>query len=192
MIFFFYLFAILALVGSAGVITSRNPVHAVLWLIFVFCNTSGLFILLGAEFLAFILIIVYAGAVAILFLFVIMMIEIKFSNFTVVNKYIAFNTPVALIIAFILISDLSIVIFVSFQNYKSTFVNNSISNVNLLGRVLYTDYILPFQLAGVILFIAMVGCIVLTLRKRLGVKRQNHLTQIERSRDTSIKIVKVK
>lgn len=188
---FFYLFSVLALLGSIGVITSKNPVYAVLWLIFVFCNTSGLLILLGAEFLAFLLVIVYAGAVAILFLFVVMMLNIKSDNLVLVKTRTILNIPIYVIIAFIFIIDLSIIIVMGFGNYCPIHYEKNNLDIKAIGRVLYTEYALPFQLSGIILLIAMIGCVVLTVRKRSGVKRQDHYSQINRNRNSSIQVVKV-
>ncbi|KJV55930.1 NADH-ubiquinone/plastoquinone oxidoreductase chain 6 family protein [Orientia chuto str. Dubai] len=188
---FFYLFSILALLGGIGVIISKNAVYAVLWLIFTFCNTAGLMILLGAEFLAFLLIIVYAGAVAILFLFVVMMLNIQSNTLDLVKQHTILNVPISIIVAFIFIIDLSIVIFINFKNYYPVHYYESSLGIKSIGKVLYTEYALPFQLSGAILLIAMIGCVVLTIRKRSEIKRQNHASQINRSRSSSIQVVQV-
>ncbi len=185
---FFYFFASLLVLGSIMVITSRNPVHAVLWLIFTFCNGSGLMVLLGAEFLAMMLIIIYVGAVAVLFLFVVMMLDIKFAEF---KGIIGSEISVAVMIALFLFIDLVIVILLGTKAIvpatNSMFViDPEIGNAYAISMVLYTDFILPFQTAGLILFVAMIASIVLTLRLRPGVKRQNPSNQLKKNKENSL------
>lgn len=170
------------------VITSRNPVHAVLWLILAFCNASGLMVLLGAEFLAMMLIIIYVGAVAVLFLFVVMMLDIKFAEF---KGIIGSEMGVATIIALFLFADLVVVILLGTKiivpaGSTQFAINPEIGNAYAIGRLLYTDFILPFQTAGLILFVAMVASIALTLRLRPGVKRQNPSEQLQKNKENSL------
>ncbi|MCF8462385.1 MAG: NADH-quinone oxidoreductase subunit J [Rickettsiaceae bacterium] len=167
---FFYIFSLLLIVGALGVITSRNPVHAVLWLIFSFCQASGLFLLLGAEFIAMTLIIVYVGAVAVLFLFTVMML-----NFNTKQdfKKIAFkNITLNLVIFIGLFVDFILVALIMFKGYefknKSNFlIQTDISNTHNIGKVLYTDFFIPFQSAGLMLFLAMIGCVALTFKGKI-------------------------
>ncbi|MAI62811.1 MAG: NADH:ubiquinone oxidoreductase subunit J [Micavibrio sp. TMED27] len=191
----FYLFAII-LVASAGmVIAARNPVHSVLFLILGFFNSAGLFVLLGAEFVGMILVIVYVGAVAVLFLFVVMMLDISFSD---LRKGAMQYVPVGLLIACVLFAELFLVYGAwSFvpgveQNIAvATADFEGVSNAEVIGRVLYTDYFLPFQLAGLVLFVAMIGAIVLTLRVRPGVRKQIVSEQQKRKREDVLEVVKV-
>lgn len=187
---FFYIFALMSIIGSLGVITSRNPVHAVLWLIFTFCSGSGLMLLMGAEFIAMMLIIIYVGAVAVLFLFVVMMLNIKGS---LINAAFGKDTGVTIIISILLLANFTAVILLSsgivVPTSKYGFVISSqLSDVKLIGRVLYTDFILPFQVSGIILFVAMVSSIVLTMREIKGVKKQDVITQLSRNKANSISI----
>ncbi len=194
MAIFFYLFSSLLILSSIGVVTSRNPVYCVLWLIFTFLNSSAIFIQLGAEFIAMTIVIVYVGAVAVLFLFVVMMLNI---NFTEIKSQFLGNRIMSVSAMVILIIDLILIV-------KSALLGNfiisepgnpiptDISNTHAIGSILYTDYIVVFQLSGLVLLLAMVGCIVLTVRKREGVKRQDTAKQIARTIEESIKIVKVK
>ena len=180
----FYLFSAVILLSSLMVISAKNPVHSVLFLILSFLNAAGIFVILHAEFLAMILIIVYVGAVAVLFLFVVMMLDIKSS----INKEnILQYMPIGLLVGLVFIAELVIVLIntkldlTSIQilsNPMSNFVGQS--NTEAIGSVLYTNYILYFQLSGIILLVAMIGSIVLTLREREGVKRQIISEQLER------------
>ena len=189
---FFLLFASITVLSCVAVISSRNPVHSVLFLILAFVNSSGIFVLAGAEFLAMILLIVYVGAVAVLFLFVVMMLNISTDTIkTQAKKYFFSGTLVGLILLLELVF--------SFANLDDIFVNESISsissgksNTHNIGNVLYTDYFFTFQLSGCILLVAMVGAIVLTLRKREGVLKQSIERQVFRTKEDSIKVVKVK
>ncbi|WP_316353685.1 NADH-quinone oxidoreductase subunit J [Candidatus Trichorickettsia mobilis] len=189
---FFYLFASLIIISSICVVTSRNPVIAVLWLIFAFCNGSGLMILLGAEFLAMMLIVIYVGAVAVLFLFVVMMLDIKFAE---VQGELKKNLSIASIIAVIMFADLILIILlgtksINISNVAYTTPTN-ISNTLAIGKILYTDFVLPFQAAGLILFVAMVACIALTLRPSTTVKRQNIHQQLKRNKDSGMNVTKL-
>ena len=187
----FYLFATLCVLSGAMVITARNPVHSVLFLILAFFNAAGLFVLLGAEFLAMILVVVYVGAVAVLFLFVVMMLDIDFSSLrSGMRQHIALGLAVGLILlcelVFVVLGWGGIT-----QGIASANPNGAVDNIQALGLLLYTKYLYAFQLSGLILLVAMIGAIVLTLRGRSDVRRQNIGTQIGRLRSQSIEIVKV-
>ena len=180
----FYLFSAVILLSSLMVISAKNPVHSVLFLILSFLNAAGIFVILHAEFLAMIIIIVYVGAVAVLFLFVVMMLDIKSS---ISKENILQYMPIGLLVGLVFIAELVIVLIntkldlTSIQilsNPMSNFVGQS--NTEAIGSVLYTNYILYFQLSGIILLVAMIGSIVLTLREREGVKRQIISEQLER------------
>ena len=185
---FFYLFAILTCLSSFLVISSRNPVHSVLFLILAFFNAAGLFILLNAEFLAMLLVVVYVGAVAVLFLFVVMMLDINFSELREgFQKY----RPLGLVIGGILIAEL-IATFFEYSDMSTKLpAQQGVHNTRALGQVIYTDYIYLFQLAGLILLVAMVGAIALTLRRRSGVRRQVISEQNSRTRQETIRLAKV-
>jgi NADH-quinone oxidoreductase subunit J len=191
----FYLFAAVAIASGVMVVTARNPVHSVLFLILAFFNAAGLFVLMGAEFLAMILVIVYVGAVAVLFLFVVMMLDIDFAQLrTGAMKYL----PIGALIGFILLAEL-IFIFGSWAIAPSVASVaaapvppvSSFTNTRALGDLLYTRYVLAFQLAGMILLVAMVGAIVLTLRQRVGTRRQVIAEQVARQRGETVEVVKV-
>lgn len=194
--FFFYLFAILCVLAGAMVIIAKNPVHAVLFLILAFFNAAGLFILLGAEFLAMVLVIVYVGAVAVLFLFVVMMLDVDFAE---LRAGFIRNAPVAALIGGIVLVELVMMGgFTYIQPEVSGTVaaplptlGSGITNTEALGRLIYTRYIFYFQLAGLILLVAMIGAIVLTLRHKAGVKRQSIAAQVARGPETAIEVVKV-
>jgi NADH-quinone oxidoreductase subunit J len=192
----FYLFAILVVSSGALTILSRNPVHSVLFLILAFFNAAGLMILLGAEFIAMLLVIVYVGAVAVLFLFVVMMLDIDFVE---LRQGFVKYLPVGGLIGIVLLVELFVVVggWVALPETKAAISEplarpGSLSNTAMLGRLLYTKYVYLFQAAGVILFVAMVGAIVLTLRRREGVKRQSVGRQHGRTRAESVELVKVK
>jgi NADH-quinone oxidoreductase subunit J len=190
---FFYLFAIVCIASAVMVIAARNPVHSVLYLILAFVNASGLFVLMGAEFLAMILIVVYVGAVAVLFLFVVMMLDVDFAE---LRQGLLQYLPVGLIVGFIFVAELVMVgaawvIGPSIPQSITSPIPTTITNTEALGRVLYTQYVYYFQAAGLVLLIAMVGAIVLTLRHKPNVKRQNISDQVARTRETAIEIVKV-
>lgn len=191
MVIFFYLFATLIIISSFLVVFSKNPVYSVLWLIFAFCNGSGLMILLGAEFLAMMLIVIYVGAVAVLFLFVIMMLDMHFAEAIIQTKK---NLLLSSIVALIMFVDLVLIILlgtknIHFEPNTSLVIAANISNAHAIGRVLYTDFILPFQTAGIILFVAMISCITLTMRRRSGVKRQDINMQNSKNKANSIVMV---
>jgi NADH-quinone oxidoreductase subunit J len=191
----FYVFAAVAIAAGMMVVTARNPVHSVLFLILAFFNAAGLFVLMGAEFLAMILVIVYVGAVAVLFLFVVMMLDIDFVE---MRQGFVKYLPVGALIGGVLLVELFIVVggWVSLPETKSAITEpirqGGVSNTAMLGRLLYTKYVYLFQAAGVILFVAMIGAIVLTLRQREGVRRQKISQQLKRTRAESVELVKVK
>lgn len=190
---FFYIFSALMIFGSIAVVSSMTPVHSLLWLIFTFCNSAGLFIIMGAEFLAMMLIIVYVGAVAVLFLFVIMMLG---SKIDILRKNTRYNWFMSSVLLGFLILDLILVIFTSvnaehFKGSGGFNIDESISNTAAIGAVLYTDFILAFQISGLILFVAMIGCIILTLRVRDGVRKQKVADQLSRNKANGLSIVKV-
>ena len=189
----FYLFAGLLVLSALMVITARNPVHSVLFLILAFFNAAGLFVLLGAEFIAMILVIVYVGAVAVLFLFVVMMLDISFAD---LRKGAMQYVPVGLFIGAVLLLELFMMYgtwqFVpNVADHFATPVATDVTNTEALGRLLYTQYIFAFQVAGVILLVAMMGAIVLTHRIRPGVRRQKVAEQFERKAGDSMEVKKV-
>jgi len=190
---FFYLFAIICIASAVMVISAKNPVHSVLYLILAFVNASGLFVLMGAEFLAMMLIVVYVGAVAVLFLFVVMMLDVDFAE---LRQGLLQYLPIGLIVGFIFMAELFAVgaAWVIRPNVPQAIpspIPSTMTNTEALGRVLYTDYVYYFQAAGIVLLIAMIGAIVLTLRHKPSVKRQNIADQVARTRETAIAIVKV-
>jgi NADH-quinone oxidoreductase subunit J len=194
---FFYTFSIIAVISAIMVTVSKNTVHSVFFLILDFISISCLFIMIGAEFLGMIMLIVYVGAVAVLFLFVVMMLNVaQQKNQWFASEASSGHIPVGLIISTIIFFELIIVI--GGWKYKpdlfdlNNSVNNfSVSNTHSLGQVLYTDYIHVFQLSGMILLVAMIGAIVLTFRKRLGVKTQSYLKQISRERSEGVEVLEV-
>ena len=194
---FFYTFSIIAVISAIMVTVSKNTVHSVFFLILDFISISCLFIMIGAEFLGMIMLIVYVGAVAVLFLFVVMMLNVaQQKNQWFASEASSRHIPVGLIISVIIFFELIIVI--GGWKYKpdlfdiNNSVNNfSISNTHSLGQVLYTDYIHVFQLSGMILLVAMIGAIVLTFRKRTGVKTQSYLKQISRERAEGVEVLEV-
>ena len=191
---FFYLFACICVASAVMVIASRNPVHSVLWLILAFVNAAGLFVLLGAEFLAFILIIVYVGAVAVLFLFVIMMLDVDFAELKQgVLQYLPFGLLVGgIVLAELLLVVGSWVIGAEVPAARAVPITTSISNTQALGLVLYTRYVYFFEAAGMILLVAMVGAIVLTLQHKVRVRRQSIPQQNARTPATAIEVIKVR
>jgi NADH-quinone oxidoreductase subunit J len=191
--FAFYLFAVSAVTAGLMVTVSRNPVHSVLWLILAFLSSAGLFVLLGAEFVAMLLIIVYVGAVAVLFLFVVMMLDVDFAE---LKGEMARYMPLGLLIGVVILMQLGIA-FGSWETAEGVTlvaapVAGEIENTRALGLLLYDRYILMFQLAGLILLVAMVGAIVLTLRHRRDVKRQDVLKQMWRDPEKAMELVDVK
>lgn len=192
---FFYLFSAVTIASAVMVISSRNPVHSVLFLILAFFNSAGLFLLLGAEFLAMILVVVYVGAVAVLFLFVVMMLDVDFVE---LRQGFLQYLPVGGVIGIVLTAELMTVLgaWVITPEIAATVTSpippiDEISNVKAIGLLLYTKYIYFFQVAGLVLLVAMIGAIVLTLRHKEGVKRQNISDQVARSPATSVEVVKV-
>ena len=188
---FFYLFSAVAVASAVMVISARNPVHSVLFLILCFFNAAGLFILMGAEFLAMILVVVYVGAVAVLFLFVVMMLDVDFVE---LRQGMLNYLPVGATIGLIVLVELALVVgswAVDPGLVKTASPTPSdITNTEALGRVLYTDFFFYFQAAGLVLLVAMIGAIVLTLRHKEGVKRQNIADQVARGPATAIEVVK--
>lgn len=192
---FFYLFSTMAIASAVMVILARNPVHSVLFLILCFFNAAGLFILMGAEFLAMILVVVYVGAVAVLFLFVVMMLDVDFVK---LREGMASYLPIGGAIGFIVLAELALVLgtwTISPEALKAsaspTPAANTVSNTQALGEILYTKYVYYFETAGLILLVAMIGAIVLTLRHKPGVKRQDISVQVARTPATAMEIRKV-
>jgi NADH-quinone oxidoreductase subunit J len=191
---FFYLFSVVACAAAVMVISSRNPVHSVLFLILVFFNAAGLFILAGAEFLALILVVVYVGAVAVLFLFVVMMLDV---DFTELRRGMLSYLPIGGAIGLILLVELILVLgswHFSGEAGKiaEPIAPGGVTNTEALGLILYTKYFFYFQVAGLVLLVAMIGAIVLTLRHKVGVKRQNIADQVARNPATAIEVRQVK
>ena len=187
----FYLMSAVTIVAGLGVVSARNPVHSVLLLILAFFSAAGLFVLMGAEFLAMLLVVVYVGAVAVLFLFVVMMLDVDFTSLRQgFARYMPLGAAVAGVLAFEMVT-VSAVIANRGQAADSTGPMASasgVANAETIGRVLYTDYIYFFQPAGIVLLIAMIGAIVLTLRKKPSVRRQDPGSQTNRSRKASVEI----
>ena len=191
----FYLFSFVTVFSALMVISSKNPVHSVLFLILSFFSSSGLFVLLGAEFLAMILIVVYVGAVAVLFLFVVMMLDINFVKLREgYLQYLPFGALLGLVllIELIMIFLSDKMLYMNVVEYKLLPDFKQIENTKEIGSVLYTKYFYLFQLSGLILLVAMIGSIVLTFRIRKGVKRQSYFKQISRERSESVELVEVK
>jgi len=191
----FYVFAALAVASGVLVVSSRNPVHSVLFLIAAFFNAAGLFVLIGVEFLAMILVIVYVGAVAVLFLFVVMMLDIDLAGLR--SGFVRY-LPVGALVGFILLAELILVIgsWVVVPGMPkllaaSTASGVALTNTRALGDILYTRYLFAFQAAGLILLVAMIGAIVLTLRRRADVRRQSISAQLARTRAQTVEVVKV-
>jgi NADH-quinone oxidoreductase subunit J len=195
---FFYLFASICVASAVMVIASRNPVHSVLFLILAFVNAAGLFVLMGAEFLAMILVIVYVGAVAVLFLFVVMMLDV---DFTALRQGFLDYLPVGGLVGIVFFGEL-VAMLVAGSGAPSTGAGKAIAdpippladvtNTEALGLVLYTRYVYYFEAAGLVLLVAMIGAIVLTLRHKPNVKRQNIADQVARTKATAIKIRRVR
>ncbi len=194
---FFYVFSIIAIISAIMVTVSKNTVHSVFFLILDFISISCLFIMIGAEFLGMIMLIVYVGAVAVLFLFVVMMLNVaQQKNQWFNSEATSSHIPIGLIISTIIFFELIIVVGgwkykPELLNPNSAQISNEISNTHSLGQVLYTDYIHVFQISGMILLVAMIGAIVLTFRKREGVKTQSYLKQISRERSEGIQVLEV-
>ncbi|MGR3342342.1 MAG: NADH-quinone oxidoreductase subunit J [Paracoccaceae bacterium] len=194
--FAFYVFAITVVMGGLLTVVSKNPVHSVLWLILAFISSAGLFVLLGAEFVAMLLIIVYVGAVAVLFLFVVMMLDV---DFAALKGEMAQYMPLALLIGVVILMQLGLAIGVwqfadQAQSLRASITPDldEMHNTAALGRLIYGPYILLFQLAGLILLVAMIGAIVLTIRHRPDIKRQDVLTQMYRDPAKAMELVDVK
>lgn len=192
----FYVFAAVTAAAAVMVVAARNPVHSVLWLILAFFSAAGLFMLLGAEFLALILIVVYVGAVAVLFLFVVMMLDIDFGE---LKRGMLEYLPIGGLIGVILLLELGMVfsVWVFAPDAGSLLASPApamaqVSNTEALGHVIYTQYLYAFQAAGLVLLVAMIGAIVLTLRHREGVKRQNIAAQVGRRRKDAVELKNVK
>ena len=194
---FFYTFSIIAVVSAIMVTASKNTVHSVFFLILDFISISCLFIMIGAEFLGMIMLIVYVGAVAVLFLFVVMMLNVaQQKNQWFAGQATSKHIPVGLIISTLIFFEIIIVI--GGWKYKpeifdinNSLANTSVSNTHSLGQILYTDYIHIFQISGMILLVAMIGAIVLTFRQRSGVKRQSYIKQISRERAEGVEVLEV-
>jgi NADH-quinone oxidoreductase subunit J len=192
---FFYLFASICVGSALMVIAAKNPVHSVLYLILAFVNAAGLFVLLGAEFLAMILVVVYVGAVAVLFLFVVMMLDVDFAE---LRQGALQYLPIGVLVGIVFLVELVLVVgtWVVGPGIPSTITApippaDAVTNTEAIGLVLYTRYIYYFQAAGIVLLIAMIGAIVLTLSHRRGVKRQNIAAQVARTPATAIEVKKV-
>ena len=190
----FYVLAAIVVVSAFAVISARNPVHSVLFLILTFFTSAGLFVLLGAELLAMLLVVVYVGAVAVLFLFVVMMLDVDFAELK--QGFLSY-APAGAIVAAVLLLELGLVAGAALSVGGAPIAPAppgpaDVTNAEAIGRVLYTDYLLVFQLAGLILFVAMVGAIVLTLRHRPGVKKQNIAAQVGRRRSEGVELKDVR
>jgi NADH-quinone oxidoreductase subunit J len=194
MVFAFYLFALCVIAGGLFTVISRNPVHSVLWLILAFLSSAGLFVLLGAEFVAMLLIIVYVGAVAVLFLFVVMMLDIDFAE---LKAEMAKYMPLALLIGVVILMQLGMA-YSAWEASDAAASNIAAAvpadrhNTEALGLIIYDQYFLIFQLAGLVLLVAMIGAIVLTLRHRKDVKRQDVLAQMYRDPAKAMELKDVK
>ena len=194
---FFYFFSIIAIFSAILVVVSKNTVHAVFFLILDFISIACLFIMIGAEFLGMMMLIVYVGAVAVLFLFVVMLMNVseqKLSWFRGSRK--SNHIPIGLFVSVIILLELIVV--VGGWSYRDTFTetkflnfNQKITNTHSIGNVMYTEYIHLFQISGIILLLSMIGAIVLTYRQRVGIKKQSYLKQISREREESVKLVDV-
>ncbi|RDE09215.1 NADH-quinone oxidoreductase subunit J [Pelagibacterium lacus] len=192
-LFFFYLFSAIVIASAIMVISSRNPVHSVLFLILAFVNAAGIFMLAGAEFLALILIVVYVGAVAVLFLFVVMMLDVDFGE---LRRGMLQYAPIGIVVGLILLLELLLVagsawLVPEAAGSGALPISGDVDNIRAIGRVLYTRYIYLFQACGLVLLVAMIGAIVLTLRHKPNVKRQDVAAQVARTKATGVEIVKV-
>ncbi|MBF0214145.1 MAG: NADH-quinone oxidoreductase subunit J [Magnetococcales bacterium] len=184
----FYFFSAIVVGAALGVIVSRNQVHSVLFLILAFFNTAGLFVLLQAEFLAALLVIVYMGAVAVLFLFVVMMLDVDYEE---LRKGFMQHLPMGLFVGALILVEFAFILGGIHVDGQALAPAAGISNTQAIGQLLYTRYLLPFEIASLILLVALIGAVVLTLRKRTGVKRQNIPAQIARKREEAVEMVKV-
>jgi NADH-quinone oxidoreductase subunit J len=194
----FYLMAAITLISGFAVVSARNPVHSVLWLILSFFSAAGLFVLMGAEFLAMLLVVVYVGAVAVLFLFVVMMLDV---DFAALRQGFAKYMPLGLLVAGVLAAEMVVISTTvatrgAASGNETPMANGAagvdVTNAEAIGRVLYTDYVYFFQAAGLVLLVAMIGAIVLTLRHKPGVRRQVIADQVARTPKTGMRIVGIK
>ncbi len=192
----FYLFSAVAVVAALMVVLSRNPVHAVLWLILTFFSAAGLFVILGAEFVAMLLVIVYVGAVAVLFLFVVMMLDVDFTELkSGMSKYVRIGSLIGLVILVeLVIATSAWVVADSAPDMRAAITPalDEMQNTVAIGSILYTQYVYLFQAAGLVLLVAMIGAIVLTMRHRKDVKRQDIVEQIYRDADKAVEMIDVK
>ena len=195
---FFLLFSFIAIISSIMVILSKNTVHSVFFLILDFISISCLFIMIGAEFLGMIMLIVYVGAVAVLFLFVVMMLNVAQNNTELLNANFKYSyLPISLVVGLVIFFELVVVIGgwkykPEIHSMESINLDQNVTNTHLIGNVLYTDYIHLFQLSGMILLVAMIGAIVLTFKKKSGIKRQSYIDQISREKTSGVSLVDVK
>jgi NADH-quinone oxidoreductase subunit J len=189
----FYVLATVAVASAFAVVSVRNPVHSVLFLILTFFNAAGLFVLLGAEFLAMLLVVVYVGAVAVLFLFVVMMLDVDFVE---LKQGFLNYMPLGGVVAALILGEMLLVTNAvksdALFSAQPTTTPEGVTNAARIGHVLYTDYLIHFQLAGLVLFVAMIGAIVLTLRRRTGVKRQDVSRQTARTKKTGVELKDVR
>jgi NADH-quinone oxidoreductase subunit J len=186
----FYVLAAVVVISAFAVVAARNPVHSVLFLILTFFSAAGLFVLLGAEFLAMLLVVVYVGAVAVLFLFVVMMLDVDFVELK--QGFLSY-LPAGALVALVLLFELALVAGAATGADGAPIAltpaaPGEVTNAEAIGRVLYTDYLLVFQMAGLVLFVAMIGAIVLTLRRRPGVRRQDIAAQVGRKRSEGVEL----
>ena len=191
---FFYLFAGVCIASALMVIAAKNPVHSVLYLILAFVNAAGLFMLMGAEFLAMILIVVYVGAVLVLFLFVVMMLDVDFAE---LRQGFLQYLPIGVLVGVVFLAELLLVVGAwvigpGLPQAISSPIPGNLTNTEALGRVLYTQYVYYFQASGVVLLVAMIGAIVLTLRHKPNVKRQNISDQVARNKESAMEVRQVK
>ena len=194
--FFFYFFSVIAIFSALMVITSRNTINSVFFLILDFISVGCLFIMIGAEFLGMILLIVYVGAVAVLFLFVVMMLNVAQQKQSWFIGRKSTHIPSGLIVAVIIFLELLVIVGgwkykPNVMNSSNLVINQETTNTHLIGNVMYTDYVLYFQLSGIILLLSMIGAIILTFKKRENVKKQSYIDQISRERSSSIKLEEV-
>ena len=186
----FYLLAFVAVAAAFMIVAARNPVHSVMYLILTFFSAAGLFILMGAEFLALLLVMVYVGAVAVLFLFVVMMLDVDFVELK--QGFLSY-LPIGALVAIVLLLEMIMVgaAYVAGETKTVVVRETGISNLEAFGRVLYTDYAGVFEAAGFVLLVAMIGAIVLTLRERDGVRKQDAMAQMERTKETGMEMVDI-
>ena len=194
--FFFYFFSVIAIFSALMVITSRNTINSVFFLILDFISVGCLFIMIGAEFLGMILLIVYVGAVAVLFLFVVMMLNVAQQKQSWFIGRESTHIPSGLIVAVIIFLELLVIVGgwkykPNIMNSSNLIINQETTNTHLIGNVMYTDYVLYFQLSGIILLLSMIGAIILTFKKRENIKKQSYIKQISRDKTSSIKLEEV-